>query len=90
MTAGVDKGPYGSALKTQCKKCEKKISCTNMHTKICKSIKLSETRSDNRKRSWKKNRAKRVAFQSNQRATKVFEKLQGTIIADGYTKLNKC
>ncbi|KAG6955166.1 hypothetical protein JG687_00011390 [Phytophthora cactorum] len=73
MTAGADKAPYGSALKTQC---EKKISCTNMHTKIYKGIKLSETRSDNRKRSWKKYRAKRVAFQRNQRATKVFEKLQ--------------
>ncbi|KAG6944099.1 hypothetical protein JG688_00017265, partial [Phytophthora aleatoria] len=54
-------------------------------TKICKGIKLSETCSDIRKRSWKKNRAKRVAFQRNQRATKVFEKLQ-----DGYAKLKKC
>ncbi|KAG2895159.1 hypothetical protein PC115_g17935 [Phytophthora cactorum] len=36
----------------------------------------TQCKNDIRKWSWKKNRAKRVPFQRNQRATKVFEKLQ--------------
>ncbi|ETM30731.1 hypothetical protein L914_21595, partial [Phytophthora nicotianae] len=75
MTAKRTKAPYGSAPKKTCKKCDRKISCTNIskHIKACKGKKLPETRSEIQKKSWEKNRAKCVGFQ---RATKFFEELQ--------------
>ncbi|ETP08902.1 hypothetical protein F441_15186 [Phytophthora nicotianae CJ01A1] len=70
MTAKRTKAPYGSAPKKTCKKCDRKISCTNIskHIKVCKGIKLPKTRSEIRKKSWEKNRTKRVGFQRDQRA----------------------
>ncbi|ETN03977.1 hypothetical protein PPTG_23676 [Phytophthora nicotianae INRA-310] len=53
MTAKRTKAPYGCAPKKTCKKCDRKISCTNIfkHIKVCKGIKLPELRSEIRKKS---------------------------------------
>ncbi|ETM99500.1 hypothetical protein PPTG_18751 [Phytophthora nicotianae INRA-310] len=77
MTAKRTKALYGSAPKKTCKKCDRKISCTNNSKHI-------KTRSEIRKKSWEKNRAKRVGFQRDQRAAKFVEELQD--IRAGYGK----
>ncbi|KAG1693388.1 hypothetical protein DVH05_023475 [Phytophthora capsici] len=78
MTAVGAKAAYGSAPTKKCKKCDRKISRTNIskHVKVCKGIKLPETRSEIRKKSWEKNRAKRVGSQREKRAVKLFKELQ--------------
>ncbi|KAG1688960.1 hypothetical protein DVH05_002946 [Phytophthora capsici] len=57
MTAAVAKAAYGSATKKECKKCDRVIYHTNIykHVKVCKGIKLHETSSEIRKKSWERN-----------------------------------
>ncbi|ETP44766.1 hypothetical protein F442_08698, partial [Phytophthora nicotianae P10297] len=79
MTAARAKAAYGSAPTKKYKKCDRKISRTNIskHIKVCKGIKLPETLSEIRKKSWEKNRAKRVGSQRDKRAATLFKELQG-------------
>ncbi|KAE9046585.1 hypothetical protein PR001_g4513 [Phytophthora rubi] len=72
------RAPHGSAAKKECEKCHDMISRSNFskHAKKCSGIKVRESRSDIRKKSWEKNRLKRVGSQRNKRATKFFQELQ--------------
>ncbi|KAG6622586.1 uncharacterized protein IUM83_05364 [Phytophthora cinnamomi] len=77
MARGVTtRAPYGSAVTTPCDACGKAISRTNLskHKKKCKGTKERLSRSEIRKKSWEKNRAKRVGAQ---RAARTFERLEG-------------
>ncbi|KAG6616430.1 uncharacterized protein IUM83_18490 [Phytophthora cinnamomi] len=79
MARGVTtRAPYGSAVKTPCDACGKAISRTNLskHKKKCKGTKERLSRSEIRKKSWEKNRAKRVGAQRAKRAARVFERLE--------------
>ncbi|KAE9326099.1 hypothetical protein PF008_g16727 [Phytophthora fragariae] len=72
------RAPHGSAPKKECEKCHDMISRSNFskHAKKCSGIKVRESRSDIRKKSWEKNRLKRVGSQRNKRATKFFREIQ--------------
>ncbi|KAE8878288.1 hypothetical protein PF007_g16252 [Phytophthora fragariae] len=72
------RAPHGSAAKKECEKCHDTISRSNFskHAKKCSGIKVRESRSDIRKKSWEKNRLKRVGSQRNKRATKFFQEIQ--------------
>ncbi|OWY94124.1 hypothetical protein PHMEG_00036233 [Phytophthora megakarya] len=72
------KAAYGSAAKLDCDKCERAVSRSNFskHKKKCKGIRVRESRSEIRKRSWVKHRAKRVGDQRSRRAAQSFKRLQ--------------
>ncbi|KAJ8525660.1 hypothetical protein ON010_g15454 [Phytophthora cinnamomi] len=79
MARGVTtRAPYGSAVKTPCDACGKAISRTNLskHKKKSKGTKERLSRSEIRKKSWEKNRSKRVGAQRAKRAARAFERLE--------------
>ncbi|GMF44200.1 unnamed protein product [Phytophthora fragariaefolia] len=49
------------------------------HKKKCKGAKEQLSRSEIRKKSWEKNRAKRVGAQWAKRAARAFDRLQGRL-----------
>ncbi|OWZ21910.1 hypothetical protein PHMEG_0003461 [Phytophthora megakarya] len=88
-------GPaYGSAAKLDHDKCERAISRSNFskHKKKCKGIRVRESRSEIRKRSWVKHRAKRVGDQRSRRAAQENAVLSAHVqmMIDGFGEGKNC
>ncbi|KAG6615349.1 Phospholipase D A [Phytophthora cinnamomi] len=89
MARGVTtRAPYGSAVKTPCDACGKAISRTNLskHKKKSKGTKERLSSSEIRKKSWEKNRSKRVGAQRAKRAARAFERLEATHVIKKETR----